>query len=95
MTFAYPKLGHFAFPGAAACGQLVVANIGTDPKLADDIASQVADAEMVRVLLPARPADAHKGTFGKLLVIAHEWQPREAWEHSMALLKEQVPVDLL
>jgi alkanesulfonate monooxygenase SsuD/methylene tetrahydromethanopterin reductase-like flavin-dependent oxidoreductase (luciferase family) len=30
------------------------------------------------------------GGFGKLLVIAHEWQPREAWEHSMALLKEQV-----
>jgi alkanesulfonate monooxygenase SsuD/methylene tetrahydromethanopterin reductase-like flavin-dependent oxidoreductase (luciferase family) len=30
------------------------------------------------------------GGFGKLLVIAHEWQPRQAWEHSMVLLKEQV-----
>jgi alkanesulfonate monooxygenase SsuD/methylene tetrahydromethanopterin reductase-like flavin-dependent oxidoreductase (luciferase family) len=30
------------------------------------------------------------GGFGRLLVIAHEWQPRTAWEHSMTLLKEQV-----
>ena len=70
VTFAYPKLGHFAFPGAAACGQLVVADIGTDPKLADDITLEVADAEMVRAMLPARPADAHKGTFGKAMIVA-------------------------
>jgi alkanesulfonate monooxygenase SsuD/methylene tetrahydromethanopterin reductase-like flavin-dependent oxidoreductase (luciferase family) len=30
------------------------------------------------------------GGFGTLLVIAHEWQPRAAWERSMTLLKEQV-----
>jgi hydroxyethylthiazole kinase-like uncharacterized protein yjeF len=70
VTFAYPKLGHFAFPGAAACGQLVVADIGTDPKLADDVTLEVADAEMIRALLPARPADAHKGTFGKAMIVA-------------------------
>lgn len=70
VTFAYPKLGHLAFPGAAACGQLVVADIGTDPRLADDIRLNVADAEMVRALLPARPADAHKGTFGKAMIVA-------------------------
>ena len=70
VTFAYPKLGHLAFPGAAACGQLVVADIGTDPKLADDVTLQVADAEMVRSLLPARPAGAHKGTFGKAMIVA-------------------------
>lgn len=70
VTFACPKLGHFAFPGASACGQLVVADIGTDPKLADDITLQVADAEMIRAMLPARPADAHKGTFGKAMIVA-------------------------
>ncbi len=70
VTFAYPKLGHLAFPGASACGQLVVADIGTDPKLADDITLQVADAEMICATLPARPADAHKGTFGKAMIIA-------------------------
>jgi len=30
------------------------------------------------------------GGFGTLLVIAHEWQPRAAWERSMRLLTEQV-----
>ena len=30
------------------------------------------------------------GGFGTLLVIAHEWQPRAAWERSVTLLKEQV-----
>jgi len=34
--------------------------------------------------------DEAVGGFGTLLVIAHEWQPRAAWERSMALLKEQV-----
>ena len=70
VTFAYPKLGHFAFPGASACGQLVVADIGTAQKLADDITLEVADLEMIRAALPARPADAHKGTFGKAMIVA-------------------------
>jgi NAD(P)H-hydrate epimerase len=70
VTFAYPKLGHFAFPGALACGQLAVADIGTPPKLADDVTLEVTDAEMIRGMLPARPCDAHKGTFGKALIVA-------------------------
>ena len=30
------------------------------------------------------------GGFGTLLVIAHEWEPREAWERSVTLLKDEV-----
>jgi alkanesulfonate monooxygenase SsuD/methylene tetrahydromethanopterin reductase-like flavin-dependent oxidoreductase (luciferase family) len=30
------------------------------------------------------------GGFGALLVIAHEWQPKEPWARSMRLLREQV-----
>ena len=30
------------------------------------------------------------GGFGALLVIGHEWQPREPWVRSMTLLREQV-----
>jgi NAD(P)H-hydrate epimerase len=70
VTFAYPKLGHLAFPGASACGQLVVADIGIARKLADDVALEVTDAGMIRAMLPARPPDAHKGTFGKALIVA-------------------------
>ena len=70
VTFAYPKIGHTRFPGAAACGELIVADIGTDPKLAKDVSSEMADPALVRSRLPTRPANAHKGTFGKTLIVA-------------------------
>jgi len=70
VTFAYPKVGHFHFPGAAALGELVVADIGTDPALAADVDLEVVTPEMVRGWLPARPPDAHKGTFGRALIVA-------------------------
>jgi ADP-dependent NAD(P)H-hydrate dehydratase / NAD(P)H-hydrate epimerase len=70
VTFANPKVGHFVGDGPAACGRLEVADIGTDPSLADDITVQLATPQFVQVLLPARPTDGHKGTFGKALVVA-------------------------
>lgn len=73
VTFAYPKRGHFLFPGAAACGELVVTDIGVDPsltrKLLDEPTLEVAMAERVAPSLPERPRDAHKGTFGKALLV--------------------------
>ncbi|MCX7681679.1 MAG: bifunctional ADP-dependent NAD(P)H-hydrate dehydratase/NAD(P)H-hydrate epimerase, partial [Anaerolineae bacterium] len=70
VTFAYPKVGHFRFPGAAAIGELVVADIGTDPSLAESVTLELATPAMVRAWLPHRPLDAHKGTFGKALIVA-------------------------
>jgi len=73
VTFAAAKRGHFAFPGAEAVGELVVAGIGIDdlklPEL-DNVALTLATGELVRGLLPARPRNAHKGTFGRVLVAA-------------------------
>jgi hydroxyethylthiazole kinase-like uncharacterized protein yjeF len=70
VTFAYPKIGHTRLPGARAVGELIVADIGIDPQLAKDIDLELADAQLIRSLLPARPIDAHKGTFGKALIVA-------------------------
>ena len=72
VTFAGPKWGHYLFPGAAACGQLVVAdiNIPADLPAIADIKSEVATAALARHLLPPRPLDGHKGTFGKVLIVA-------------------------
>jgi hydroxyethylthiazole kinase-like uncharacterized protein yjeF len=70
VTFAYPKLGHTRFPGAGFCGELIVADIGTDPQLAQAIDRELADPMLIRSLLPARPRDAHKGTFGKVLIVS-------------------------
>lgn len=70
VTFANPKRGQYLFPGAGAVGELVVADIGTPPELSADVKAEVATPELVRRLLPERPLNAHKGTFGRVLVVA-------------------------
>jgi len=70
VTFAYPKIGLFRFPGAARVGRLEVADIRIPSHLAQDITTELITPETVRDQLPPRPLHANKGTFGKLLVIA-------------------------
>jgi NAD(P)H-hydrate epimerase len=70
ITFAYPKVGLLRFPGAGATGELVVADIAIPPKLAEGIPLEMATPQMVRALLPKRPLSAHKGTFGRVLIVA-------------------------
>jgi hydroxyethylthiazole kinase-like uncharacterized protein yjeF len=70
VTFAFPKRGQFLFPGASYVGELLVADIGISPELAPDVAVEVSTPSLIRSLLPARPVDAHKGTFGKVMVVA-------------------------
>ncbi len=68
VTFAAPKWGHFRMPGAARVGELVVADLGI-PEGIDmrGHGPEVATPQLVRRMLPPRPLDAHKGTFGKAM----------------------------
>lgn len=71
VTFATPKWGHFRLPGADYVGELLVADIGIPEHV--EIPSKgtaVATPETVRQWLPMRSLDAHKGTFGKALIVA-------------------------
>ena len=70
VTFAYPKVGLLRSPGAGAVGDLVVAGIGIPPELAADVRLEMATPDLVRAWLPDRPQLAHKGTFGRALIIA-------------------------
>jgi NAD(P)H-hydrate epimerase len=70
VTFACPKVGLFCFPAAEYLGDLVVADIGIPVALSEDIPTETISSQLVSELLPPRPADAHKGTFGKALVVA-------------------------
>ena len=70
VTFAYRKLGHLLYPGAAWAGKVVLKKIGI-------YAPEGRPSETVRCLeasdlkqLPARDAAGNKGTFRKLLIIA-------------------------
>ncbi|MCX7839533.1 MAG: NAD(P)H-hydrate dehydratase [Anaerolineae bacterium] len=70
VTFAFPKIGQLAFPGANAVGELVVADIGIAADWAPPDAPDVATAREIAARLPARARDAHKGTFGKAMICA-------------------------
>jgi ADP-dependent NAD(P)H-hydrate dehydratase / NAD(P)H-hydrate epimerase len=70
VTFAYPKAGMLRFPGAEAVGDIIVADIAIPPELAGDVVLEMATSERIRAWLPARPRWAHKGTFGRALIIA-------------------------
>lgn len=72
VTMAAAKVGLLRFPGAAAVGEIVVADIGI-PSQQEELANvdlELATAETVRTWLPERPRDAHKGTFGQVVVVA-------------------------
>ncbi len=71
VTMIAVKPGLLTFPGAAAVGKLTIASAGvpaTTEGLKDATAA-IADPAGVRDLLPPRPANSHKGTYGKALIV--------------------------
>ena len=64
------KPGCFVGKGADCAGEVVIADIGLPPEWADPLPLQRSTASQVRGFLPARPATAHKGSFGRVLVVA-------------------------
>ncbi len=70
VTFAYPKRGHFTGQGIEVTGSLLVADIGVPADLAARLPIELTMAPDVAVRLPPRPRTAHKGTFGRALIVA-------------------------
>ena len=69
VTFSRAKIGQFITPGALCCGEVLVRDIGvTPPPDATAPTAFTVDEEDVR--LPLRRRDAHKGDFGKCLILA-------------------------
>ncbi len=71
ITFGAAKPGQFRFPAADYIGDMLLADIGWPDELRglDDIKLRVAD-HTIADWLPKRPRNAHKGTFGKALLVA-------------------------
>ena len=71
VTFGAAKVGQFKFPAANYLGEMIIAPIGWSDDLPTlkTITLELADAERARKALPARPRDAHKYTFGKMLAV--------------------------
>ena len=69
VTFGCAKTGHFIFPGAAALGELAVADIGIPPELTAETRTFFLAPEQIAEFLPTRSRNSHKGTFGKAMAV--------------------------
>ena len=71
VTFAALKLCHVLPPACLHCGEVAVAEIGIpEAVLETGCRLRWVEADDVALLLPNRQADAHKGGFGHLLLVA-------------------------
>ena len=72
LALCYPKFGIANFPGAGYAGRIAVVDIGLPAEVS--AAAELPTQWMTRAaavdLLPARPLNSHKGTFGHLLIVA-------------------------
>ena len=71
VTFGEKKLGQALFPGREACGELIVADIGFVPEEREKAEGHaLCHTREDLKSIPQRMPYSHKGTYGKILVIA-------------------------
>jgi NAD(P)H-hydrate epimerase len=69
-TMCLPKRGNYLYPGREFCGDLFVVDIGVPYNLIYEGYPRLTEFDDINRLLPFRPPDGHKGTFGNVLIIA-------------------------
>src|SRR5713101_9871370 len=69
ITLACPKQGFFFFPGRNYMGELYVGDIGLPAELESHLQAEMLTSTMVKAILPKRPLDSNKGTFGKVMLL--------------------------
>ena len=71
VALGLPKFGHFICPGASYVGELLIDDIGIPSQLLiNDLHQTLINDELAITLLPNRPKESHKGSVGKILIIA-------------------------
>jgi NAD(P)H-hydrate epimerase len=72
VTLAAMKPGLLRLPGRRLAGEILVADIGIDPRQTQlgQVDMEWISSDDVRAWLPERPPDAHKGTFGTAVIAA-------------------------
>lgn len=70
VTYGFPKIGQLVPPGRDYVGRLWLIDIGIPKAFTRGLKTELASASEMGALLPRRPFDSHKGTFGNLVVVA-------------------------
>jgi NAD(P)H-hydrate epimerase len=73
VTLAAPKICHILPPAQRVCGDLVVADIGIPEMVLEQLEGpqvEVITRDVMRTVLEPRDPEAHKGEFGRVLIVA-------------------------
>ena len=70
VTFHLPKIGLLVGEGAVYAGKVILEDINIPYGLERDIKTNVITKDEVRNLIPKRPINGNKGTFGKVFIFA-------------------------
>ncbi|HIE05931.1 MAG TPA: NAD(P)H-hydrate dehydratase [bacterium (Candidatus Stahlbacteria)] len=70
VAMCLPKTGLLLYPGRYCCGDLWITDIGITDEMIGPGKTNLLDDEEISSIIPARPAEGHKGVFGKVLVLA-------------------------
>ncbi len=72
LTMAYVKRGALIYPAREYCGKIHLCSIGVDRETVEahfDFRDNTVDTEHIKKYILDRPADSHKGTYGRLMLI--------------------------
>jgi NAD(P)H-hydrate epimerase len=71
LSFIAAKPGLLTFPAAEYVGRLLLADLGVSPRLPEmqEQPWELFDGQSAYALLPPRPSNGHKGTFGTALIV--------------------------
>lgn len=70
VTFGAPKRGLLLFPGRERAGRIVAVEIGFSPLADAGASARLATPAWAHAVLPPVPPNAHKGTVGKVSIVA-------------------------
>jgi len=72
IAMAFLKPAHLLYPARSFCGSIEVVEVAYPPEVLTEISpyARVLQESGAKVLLPGRRPDGHKGTFGRVLVVA-------------------------
>ncbi|MBF0344125.1 MAG: NAD(P)H-hydrate dehydratase [Nitrospirae bacterium] len=71
ITFGLPKRGQVQYTGKGHVGELIIENIGFPRTLlsSESIKCDLVDKDFMSALVPQRPDDSYKGSFGHVLIV--------------------------
>ncbi|MEO8456209.1 MAG: NAD(P)H-hydrate dehydratase [Chloroflexota bacterium] len=70
VALGFGKVGLYIQPAAQYTGRIEVVDIGIPAAQAESVKTELLTRRWAQDNLPARPVDAHKGTFGSVMVVA-------------------------